>query len=58
MADQQIGASILWICGDFWAIPALIVVVRRQLAAEGGMSAAIDHILGRPRSRFTWPTRS
>jgi cytochrome c oxidase assembly factor CtaG len=58
MADQQIGASILWICGDFWAIPALIVVVRRALAAEGGMSEAIDHILGRPRSRFSWPTRS
>ena len=58
MADQQIGASILWICGDFWAIPALIVVVRRALAAEGGMSEAIDHILGRPRPRFSWPTRS
>jgi len=54
LADQQIGAAILWVCGDFWAIPTLIVIVRRQLADEGGISAAIDRILGRRRSRFGW----
>jgi putative membrane protein len=54
LAGQQIGAAILWVCGDFWAIPTLIVVVRRQLAEEGSMSAAIDRILGRRRSRFGW----
>ena len=57
LADQQIGAAILWVCGDFWAIPALIVVVRRHFEAEGGMGRAIDQILNRPRSRFGWPDR-
>jgi cytochrome c oxidase assembly factor CtaG len=54
LADQQIGASILWVCGDFWAVPALIAVVRRQISAEGGVSSAIDRILGGRRARFGW----
>lgn len=46
-ADQQIGAAILWVCGDFWALPALIVIVRRAIAEEGSFSNVIDRITQR-----------
>jgi cytochrome c oxidase assembly factor CtaG len=57
-ADQQIGAGILWICGDFWAIPTLIFVMRKLIAADGGISSAVDHILNRGSRRYQWANKS
>jgi putative membrane protein len=56
-ADQQIGAGILWICGDFWAIPALIGVIRQLINEDGGISSAVDHLLGRGSRRYQWANK-
>ena len=56
-ADQQIGAGILWICGDFWAIPTMIFVIRKLMAEDGSVSSAVDRILGRGSARYNWANR-
>jgi putative membrane protein len=54
LADQQIGAAILWVCGDFWALPTMIMIVRQLIAADGSITGAVDKILNRGPARTTW----
>jgi putative membrane protein len=55
-ADQQIGAAILWVCGDFWALPTMVVVVRRLIVTDGGITAALDKLLNRGSVGGGWAT--
>jgi len=44
MADQRIGAAILWVCGDFWCFPALVIVLRRAMNDDES-SSLVDRLL-------------
>lgn len=46
-SDQQLAAGVLWICGDFWVAPALIIIGRRVIESEGSLSSAFERRFGR-----------
>ena len=49
LGDQQLGAGILWMCGDLWAVPALVLAVRQLIAQEASVvDSALARILGQP----------
>lgn len=43
-ADQQIGAAILWVCGDFWCFPALVMALRLTTKNDAN-SSDMDQVL-------------
>ncbi len=46
VASQQIGAGILWVCGDIWCFPAIVVAIRRLMDADG-FDGALDRFMRR-----------
>ena len=40
--SQQLAAAILWICGDLWAVPLFVLLIRRLAARDGSLLQVVD----------------
>lgn len=41
-SSQQLAAAILWICGDFWGVPLVVVIFRRLIDRDGSLLASLE----------------
>jgi putative membrane protein len=52
-ADQQLGAAILWVCGDFWALPTMVLTIRKLTSDDAFHSAFENYLRRRSRNAGT-----
>ena len=50
-SSQQLAAAILWICGDLWAVPMLVLLLRRVIEREGSLLGALQRYSEPPSRR-------
>ena len=50
-SSQQLAAAILWICGDIWAVPTLVVLIRRLVEREGSLLNVVQRYSEPPSLR-------
>jgi cytochrome c oxidase assembly factor CtaG len=48
-SSQQLAAAILWICGDIWAVPIFVWLIRQLAKRDGSLMASLD--------RYSSPSR-